>query len=136
MYAEITLINQNDLAMVKRNIIDSDEVRKINVNMLVDSGAYQMAINEPIQEQLNLPFIEKKRLVMANGTIEEFDVVGPILVKFRNRTATCSSAVVLEGNNEPLFGAIPMEEMDVLIDPKRQKLILHPDHPDGALLRL
>jgi clan AA aspartic protease len=135
IYADITLINAVDLAMVKRNMIDKDEVRMINVNMLVDSGAYQMAINEAIQEQLDLPFIEKKKLVLADGSIHEFDVVGPILVKFKNRTATCS-AIIVEGNNEPLLGAIPMEEMDVLIDPKRQELIVHPDHPDMAQLRL
>lgn len=135
IYAEITLINAADLEMAKRNMIARDEVKQINVNMLVDSGAYQMAINEAIQEQLDLPFIEKKKLVLADGRIHEFDVVGPILVKFKNRTATCS-AIILEGNTEPLLGAIPMEEMDVLIDPKRQELIVHPDHPDMAQLRL
>lgn len=72
---------------------------------------------------------------MADGTVREFDVVGPIRVKFSNRTATCS-ALVLEGNNEPLLGAIPMEEMDVLIHPMRQELIINPAHPEGAVLRL
>jgi len=62
-------------------------------------------------------------------------VVGPIMVKFKNRTATCS-ALVLAGNSEPLLGAIPLEEMDVLIHPQRQELIVNPEHPYYAQLNL
>ena len=46
------------------------------------------------------------------------------------------NAVVLQGSNEPLLGAIPMEEMDVIIHPKRQEMIVHPDHPYFAQLSL
>lgn len=135
VYAEITLINATETAMAKKNIIDRDEVKQVNVNMLVDSGAYMMAINEGIQEQLDLPFVERRKLTMADGTVQEFEVVGPVMVKFVNRTATCN-ALVLEGDNEPLLGVIPMEEMDVMIHPQRQELIVNPEHPDYALLRL
>ena len=135
VYAEITLINGDDLAMVRRNIIGEDEVRKVNVNMMADSGAYMLCINESIQEQLQLPFAEKKKLITGDGSIHEFDVVGPVQVIFQDRLASCN-AIVLPGDNEPLLGAIPMEEMDVLIHPKRQELITNPEHPYGAVLRL
>ena len=135
VYADITLINADDLAMAKRNIIGEDEVKKMTVKMLVDSGAYMMGITETIQEQLNLSFIEKRKAVLADGGVKEYDVVGPIIVKFKNRTATCS-AMVLEGSSESLLGAIPMEEMDVLIHPQRQELIVNPEHPYYAQLSL
>lgn len=135
VYAEITLINAGDLEMVKRHLLDKDEVKQINVNMMVDSGAYMMAINETIQEQLDLSFIEKRKAIMADGSVQEYDVVGPIVVKFKNRTATCN-AFVLQGDNEPLLGAIPMEEMDVLIHPQRQELIVNPEHPYYAQLSM
>jgi clan AA aspartic protease len=110
VYADITLINSDDLGMAKRNIIGQEEVRKMTVKMVVDSGSYMMAINETIKEQLGLLFIEKRKSIMADGSVVEHDVVGPIIVKFANRTAVCN-AVVLQGDNEPLLGAIPMEEM-------------------------
>lgn len=103
--------------------------------MLVDTDAYMMGITETVQEQLNLPFIEKRKAILGDGSIREFDVVGPITVKFKNRTATCS-ARVLAGSNESLLGAIPMEEMDVLIHPLRQELIVNPEHPYYAQLSL
>lgn len=135
VFADITLINGDDLAMAKRNIIGEDEVRSMSVHMMVDSGAYMMAINESIQAQLELTFIEKRKAILADGSVQEYDVVGPIHVKFKNRTAICS-AMVLKGDSEPLLGAIPMEEMDVLIHPRRQELIVNPAHPYYAQLSL
>jgi clan AA aspartic protease len=135
VYADIELINADDLAMVRRNQLDKDEVKRMVVNMLVDSGAYMMAINESIQQQLQLPFKELRKSVMADGSIVEHEVVGPIEVKFKNRTATCN-ALVLPGDTEPLLGAIPMEEMDVIIHPLRQEMMVNPEHPYYAQLSL
>ena len=134
-YADIELINADDLASVRRNIMDKDEVKRMHVNMLVDSGAYMMAINENIQEQLQLPLLEKRKAQMADGSINEYEVVGPIEVKFKNRRTVCN-AMVLSGDNEPLLGAIPMEDMDVLIHPLRQELIVNPEHPYFAQMKM
>ncbi|MDI9366396.1 MAG: hypothetical protein QM541_15675 [Flavobacterium sp.] len=135
VYADIILINAIDLEMAHRNIIGEDEIKQMSINMMVDSGAYMMAINQTIQGQLQLPFIEKRKNILADGSIKEYEVVGPIIVKFSNRTSTCS-AVVLPGNSEPLLGAIPMEEMDVQIHPRRQELVVNPAHPYYAVLSL
>jgi clan AA aspartic protease len=135
VYADIELINADDQALARNHIIGEDEVKRMHINMLADSGAFMMCINEEIQNYLKLPFIEKRSAVMANGTVVEFDTVGPIMVKFKNRTSVCN-AYVLNGNEEPLLGAIPMEEMDVLIHPSRQQLIVNPEHPDYAVLKL
>ena len=77
VYAEIELINSDDLALAKRKIIGEDEVKRMRVTMLVDTGAYNLCINETIQEQLSLPFIEKRKAQMANGQIVAFEIVGP-----------------------------------------------------------
>jgi clan AA aspartic protease len=135
VYADIELINSDDLALARRNLLDVDEVKRMHINMLADSGAYMMAINENIQTVLQLPFREKRKSVMADGSVVEHDVVGPVEVKFKNRTAVCN-AVVLQGDNEPLLGAIPMEEMDVLIHPLRNELMVNPEHPYMAQLSL
>ncbi len=128
VYASILLINGEDLVLANRHIIGQEEVKQMTVNMLVDSGAYMLAINESIQEQLKFPVIEKRKAQMANGSLEEYDVVGPVEVRFKNRQCTCR-AMVLPGDNEPLLGAIPMEDMDVLIHPLRQELVVNPEHP-------
>ncbi len=135
VYADITLINGEDLILAKRNIIGEEEIKHMTVNMLADSGAYMMAINESIQEQLQLPVKEKRKAQMADGSIKEYEVVGPIEVKFKNRRCSID-AMVLPGDNEPLLGAIPMEDMDILIHPLRQELIVNPDHPYFAQMKM
>ena len=135
VYAQIRLTNADDIALSKRNYIKKDEIRYINVNAMVDSGAYMLAINESIKIQLGLDVIDEKTAQLADGSLMTLDVVGPIQVIFENRKAMCN-AMVLSGETEVLLGAIPMEEMDVLIHPKEQKLIVNPAHPYQAQLSL
>jgi clan AA aspartic protease len=135
MYSAIELINGEDLVLAKRNYIGEEEVKRMKVNMLVDTGSVYMCINESIQEQLQLPVIENRKGQLANGSIVEYDMVSPVEVKFENRRCT-TSAMVLTGDNEPLLGAIPMEDMDVVIIPQRQEMDVHPDHPYFAQMIL
>ena len=135
VYAEIELINSQDLVDARRHRIGEEEIKRIRVKMLVDSGAYMLCINENIQSYLQLPFRQRKRCEVADGRVVECDIVGPVDLRFANRDTACN-AFVLPGDSEPLLGAIPMEEMDVLIDMKRQELVVNPKHPDGAVLRL
>lgn len=135
VYADIKLINTGDFELARRNYIKPEEVKRMTVDMLVDSGAYNLCINENIQQQLDLPFIEKRKAEVANGSIEEFDVVGPVDLWFKNRSTVCR-ALVLPGSSEPLMGSIPLEDLDVLIDSKRGELIVHPDHPNYAQVKV
>ena len=120
-YAEIELINAGDKEYVRRGDMDIDDVRRIRVNALVDSGAYLMAINENIQEVLQLPVVGKERQFLANGQVVEYDVVNQLEVRFGDYFTVCR-AVLLPGGAEPLLGAIPMEDMNLVIDPRRQEL--------------
>lgn len=135
IYAEIELINGDDLALVRRHIIGEEEIKRMWVTALVDTGSFMMAINENIQEQLQLAVVETRKAQLANGQIVECEVVAPLEVRFKNRQTTCR-AIVLPGDAEVLLGAIPIEDMDILIHPTRQELIVNPDHPYFAQTKL
>lgn len=135
IYAEIELINGDDLALSRRNLMGEDEIKRMKVSALVDSGSIMLCINENIQEQLKLPVVETRKAQMANGQVVECQVVTNVEVRFKNRATTCR-AMVLPGDSEPLLGAIPLEDMDVLIHPQRQELIVHPDHPYFAQMKI
>src|SRR5947207_947987 len=107
VYADIELINGIDLADAKRHMIGDDEVKRIHVNILVDTGSYMLAINENIKEQLQLPVVETRKAQTATGQIVECEVVAPVELRFKNRSTTCR-AIVLPGDVEPLLGAIPL----------------------------
>ena len=107
----------------------------MEVEMLVDTGAYMLAINESIQEQMQLPVVEKRKFELGNGHILTYDVVASVELKFKKRRTNCS-AVVLPGSAEPLLGAIPLEDMNVLVHPLKQELIVNPDHPYFAVMKM
>ena len=135
VYADIELINGDDLALVRNHIKGEEEVKRMHVRMLVDTGSVYMCINENIQEQLQLPVLEQRKGQLANGHIVEYDVVGPLEVRFKSRRCTVN-AMVLTGDNEPLLGAIPLKDIDVLIHPHRQELTVNPEHPYFAQMKI
>jgi clan AA aspartic protease len=137
VYSDIKLINEGDLEMARRCMLDEDEVRQMDIHILVDTGAFMLSINENIQEFLQLPFVQQRTGQTADGRIFEYDVVGPVRVEFQDRISICN-AMELPGDSEPLLGAIPMEEMNLVVLPLQQKLAVNPAHPeyDYALRRV
>ncbi len=127
-YANITLVNSTDRVLAKRHQIPESEVKQMTVHALVDSGAFMLTINESIKRQLDLDVMEVVEVELADSSFAECEIVGPIDVRFKTRSTTCR-AVVLPGATEVLLGAIPLEDMDVVIDLKNQELTLPPDRP-------
>jgi clan AA aspartic protease len=132
-YANIELINAGDEALVLRGHIGEDEIRQITVHAMVDTGSIMLCINEDIQQVLQLPFRKKRRSQTADGRILELDVVGPVIVRYLDRDCS-TNAIILPNSQEPLLGAIPMEEMDLYVHPSRNEVL--PVHPDGPIMSL
>ncbi|CAD5929554.1 hypothetical protein PA905_43400 [Planktothrix agardhii CCAP 1459/11A] len=127
-YAEIEIANAGEIYLAQKGYILPENVKKITVKALVDSGAYMLAINESIKLQLDLPKLEEQIAELADGSKLKLEIVGPVEVRFENRSTTCR-AMVLPGDAEVLLGTIPLEDMDVLIDPRQQRLIVNPASP-------
>ena len=127
-YAEIEIANAGEIYLAQKGYILPENVKKITVKALVDSGAYMLAINESIKLQLDLPKLEEQIAELADGSKLKLEIVGPVEVRFENRSTTCR-AMVLSGDTEVLLGTIPLEDMDVLIDPRQQRLIVNPASP-------
>jgi clan AA aspartic protease len=135
VYAEIELLNGDDLAFNRRGSLPENEIRRITINALVDSGALDLVINEEVQRQLNLPVLHQRTIWLADETQRQVDMVGPVEVRFENRS-TIVKAVVLSGAEEILLGAIPLEGLDVFIDPAREKLVVNPKSPNIATSKI
>lgn len=118
VFAEIELSDARD-----------DALRPMTVNAMVDSGAVHLCVPEHVVIQLKLPRLDQRTVTTADGSEHLVDYVGPILVKFANRRCLTGALVL---GNQTLLGAIPMEDMDVLIDPARQSLTVNPRHPTIA----
>lgn len=135
VYAEIELLNSRDVDNFEEGSLSEPQIRRMNIRMNVDSGAIMLAINENIRTQLGLRVVDTRPCLLVNGTYVELPIVRNVMVRFVNRECVVS-ALVLPGDTEPLLGAIPMEEMDVLISPRQQQLIVNPQHPNEPVMAL
>jgi clan AA aspartic protease len=134
-YAEIELIRSDDRALFREGYIQEDQIKSVKVRALVDSGSSMLAITEAVKTQLNLGKLDEKQAELADGSIVRLEIVGPVEIRFENRVTTVR-AMVVPNSNIVLLGAIPMQDMDVLIDPKREQLIVNPESPDIARMLL
>lgn len=128
VYADIELINAGEIYLYKKGFIKEEDIKRVKVNILVDSGAEMLVINEHIKEQLDLPVLEERTAQLADETEIRVKVVGPVEIRFENRRSNVD-AMVFPGEAEPLLGVIPMEDMDVVIDPNQQRLLVNPANP-------
>lgn len=135
VYANIELIRGDDLALAREGYLQEGQVKRVTVTAMVDSGATMLAIPEFIKQHLNLRKVNELEAELADGSSVPLEVVGPIEVRFENRR-TVVEALVVPNQTTVLLGAIPMEGMDVLIDPKRERLIVNPESPDVARMLL
>ena len=123
---EITLRNAGDVILARRGHIKKHEIRQMTVQALVDTGAWTIVINEEIRVKLGLNIMEVRSGTLANGYKDSYNLAGPLEVAWRDRRTTCE-ALVLPGADEVLLGAIPMEGMDLTINPKRGLVGVHGD---------
>jgi len=105
------------------------ELEAIEVEALADSGALHLCIPEHIKIQLKLDEIDKKEVTIADGSKKVVPYVGPIEVRFKNRVGFVGALVL---GDQALLGAIPMEDMDLIIVPNTRTLDVNPSSPNIA----
>ena len=102
----------------------------VEVSALVDTGVVHLCIPEHLAIQLSLVELERREVVLADGHRRSVPYVGPVEVRFKNRRC-CTGAMVL--GNEVLLGAIPMEDMDLVLLPQFQSVDVNPESPNVAV---
>ena len=121
VHAEITLRNVLDEGQVRKGLIREDEVRSVTVTAVVDTGAASLIINEELCQKLGLGITEERSAKMADGRRVACKLTEAVDVHWKDRHWPCA-AVVVPGAESVLLGVIPLEGMDLMINPKTQKL--------------
>ena len=101
----------------------------VEVEAMADSGAVHLCIPEHVRLQLKLESPDKKEVTLADGTKRLVPYVGPVEVRFKNRVGYVGALVV---GDQVLLGAIPMEDMDLVILSKDKRLDVNPASPNVA----
>jgi clan AA aspartic protease len=126
VYTELTLTNEGDIVLAEEGYIKEDKVRQMTVQAIVDTGAWTLVINNETREKLGLRDKGSGEATLADGQKEEYPMAGPLEIRWKNRRFTCD-ALVLPDAPDILLGAIPLEGMDLTINPKRELVGVHGD---------
>jgi clan AA aspartic protease len=131
--AEITLKNIKDKMKAEEGYIKEPEIRQTVVQAVVDTGAMTMVINEELRRQLGLGVVGTKEATLADNTKKMIKIAEAVEVHWKSRSMICRPWVVGSGNI--LLGAIPLEDMDLMVDPGTQTVVgAHGDKEVGLLL--
>ena len=101
----------------------------VEVQALADTGAVFLIIPEHIRLQLGLEELTQKEITLADGSRQMVPYVGPVETRFKNRAAYVGAIVM---GDEVLLGAIPMEDMDLVVIPLQRRVDVNPLNPNFA----
>lgn len=108
------------------------DLEPVEIDALADTGTMFLCIPRWLQRRLQLEESERKTVTLADGSRVLVPYVGPVELRFGNRTGYTGALVMGE---QPLLGAIPMEDMDLVVVPQTRQLIVNPASPDAARSR-
>ena len=117
------------LADIELSNARDDALLPMTVNALVDSGALHLCIPRQVATQLALPVLDRRAVTITDGAEQTVDYVGPVKVRFANRQCLVGALVL---GDQALLGAIPMEDMDLVVSPSRNTVAVNPNSPNIA----
>jgi predicted aspartyl protease len=126
VYADVEVINAVDDDKSKSKEMPKEQVRKIQIKALVDTGATMLVLPPDSIKALGLRMTRVVQGRYADGKVRDRRIYGPATIRVFKRIM---QAEVAEGapNMPALLGQIPLEGLDLLVDAKNQRLILNPE---------
>lgn len=103
------------------------DLAPVEIEALADTGALHLCIPKHIQIQLDLDKVEDREVTLADGSQKLVPYVGPVMINFMNRSGFTGALVL---GDEALIGAIPMEDMDLVVIPSSRTLTVNPNSPN------
>jgi clan AA aspartic protease len=107
-----------------------DQLDELDAKALVDTGAMHLCIPEAVRQQLKLQGATTRPVRIASGETLEVPYVGPVKICLMGREVFTVAMVL---GSEVLLGAIPLEDLDLHVDPVNQRLLPNPDSPDRPM---
>ena len=125
--------NLGDLLLVRAGHKKPEEVRTSEVeDALVDTGAAMLSLPKSLIKKLGLQKFTSRRMRTAKGTAMT-SIYDAVRLTIQGRDCTIDVSHVAEGC-PVLTGQVPLELLDFVVDPKRQRLIGNPEHGGKFML--
>lgn len=103
------------------------ELSSVIVKALADTGALMLCIPVHVALQLELDQESVREVSVADGRKQNVPYVGPVKVTFGKRFCYVGALVL---GDEVLLGAVPMEDMDLVVNPAKREITVDPESPN------
>jgi clan AA aspartic protease len=120
-------------ASIKLSNPRKPDLKPLEVKALADTGALHLCISDIMANQLELEIADYRNIQTADEKIHNLPYVGPIRVDFENRFCFVGAMVI---GTEALLGAVPMEDMDLVVSPAHQRVTVNPISPNKPLYKI
>jgi clan AA aspartic protease len=130
---KVKLTNAVDETLVSRGLLNSNQLRVIETEALVDTGAVKMVLPMSIVQELGLRIRGRQIAQYADGREEEIGLTEALIIEIEGRE-TIEAALVT--GNETLIGQTVLETLDLLVDCKNRCLVPNPKHPNYPVFRI
>jgi len=131
----IKITNALDIGNARSGMLPAGQIRALELDALVDTGATLLALPEDAVDRLGLLQMDIRKVRLADGTLREVALVGDLRVEILGRVMTCD-ALVMPAGSTPLIGQMQLEALDLLVDAKSRQATVNPASPDTPLLDL
>ncbi len=123
---KIIIRNYADVVKASEGLINTSQIRTVEIDAIVDTGATYVCIGREEIERLGLPFHNTVSIKTANGPTERRTFEGA-KIELNDRTFVME---VMENDDDTpaLIGYLLLEALDFVVDPKTQSVIPNPAH--------
>ena len=118
---EIALANAGDISAARNGLIPDTKIRTLTLEAMPDTGAWTLVINEEIRQKLGLAIVEMVKSSLADGSSTDYGLTEGVEIRWKNRR-NIQQALVIPNASDVLLGALPLEGMDLYVDPVNQRL--------------
>lgn len=132
---KIELENSGERYMYMEKKIGENEIRKYEMEAIVDTGAVMLVLPQDVTEELALKITRSVVVTYADERKEERDVAGPVNIKIGKRFMI-TECIVGPPTSEALIGQVVLEELDLIADCQNQTLSPRPESPIYPSLKL
>jgi clan AA aspartic protease len=133
VHVQVVLTNHREEAMMRLGQLAPERVHRYETEALIDTGAVRSTIPAAVADRLGLLRLRRTDAKYADGRVEEVDMTEAIAIEILGRTSVTAAMVLGE---HILLGVIVLEDLDLMVDCNRNRLVPYQGTWDQPVFRV
>ncbi len=133
VHVRVLLTNYREALLARLGQLEATQVHEYETEALIDTGAVRSAMPAAVADRLGLIRLRRTDAQYADGRVEAVDMTEVFTIEMLGRQTETSAMVLGE---YLLIGVTVLEELDLMVDCLRQRLVPYQGTPDQPVFRV